>query len=1180
MAVNSFFQKMEFHINGDVRKKCNLKSVLFSSCGNAVFENISEVHNFVFNFNSCIKEGIFGKNQKYLQAGELNAMGIFDEVLHYVLRLYRQNIDDDFFVKGYEFIDKEFKNRNFHGLDFLLKEFCKNFPPRNVYTDKLSLDKWLESNDEASNVPNKLLALEELILLCLANRNPANAQFAVLFNDINLKTIDSYKLFWETAKKWSKKNKPIGSKLGNGQNEMDILSFLEEPVKRCPYSIFGQLNYVKEHWAGFTQNLLLKVLGAEDLIREEEKAGWGPPQGGGFDVPVYTFENLLKEYEAFTPDKNWMPNLVLIAKSTLVWLDQLSKKYSAPITRLDQIPDEELRFFADAGITGLWLIGVWQRSEASRRIKEICGNPDAAASAYSIYDYDIAEELGGWPALANLRERAREFGIRMAADMVPNHTGLDSKWIMEDPNLFLQTRESPFPAYNYDTENLSRDGRTSVYLEKGYYSKTDCAVVFKRVDNYTGDVRYIYHGNDGTGLPWNDTAQIDFLNSEAREKVIQKILHVARNFPIIRFDAAMVLAKKHIRRLWYPAPGSGGDIASRSCYALSIEEFEKRIPEEFWREVVDRCAKEAPDTLLLAEAFWMMEGYFVRTLGMHRVYNSAFMNMLKKEENAKYRETIKNTLEFDPEVLRRYVNFMNNPDEETAIAQFGDGDKYFGICTMMSAMPGLPMFGHGQLEGFTEKYGMEYRRAYKDETVNRGLLERHKKEIFPLLKRRHIFSGVEKFRLFDFWNEGNVNENVFVWSNFFDGERSLIFYNNAYERASGWIKLSAAFALKNAKNEKELRQETLMTSLNLSSGEAYFTVFYEQRSSLFFLRKNSELAEKGFFAALDGYQCQVFLSIYEVKDEEGYYSELYQKTDGRGFKDIDFEINKCKYGKLYECFKDLSIKDYFPQILEYYDACKNKKTAVENISKKLCPSIQEFFDSFNAEFVKIFPHDENKPHFSLFKNSIARFFNILYLCADDTYPAEKEFKIQGFDLFVNDLKALAFGTKENALLYAAGLLLSALFKFFPEEKIRLCRFDFVLAEQLCSFGLSESNATSSLFLLNRLFYFTENKSSSFQNQEFGRERLKVFIDFCAHDEAVKKYLGLNEWDGEVWFNKESVERLILIDILYKFVWENSEDSFDFLSLKPYVNAYSAMTEALFDAEYRLKNIIDFSDKQN
>ena len=49
------------------------------------------------------------------------------------------------------------------------------------------------------------------------------------------------------------------------------------------------------------------------------------------------------------------------------------------------------------------------------------------------------------------------------------------------------------------------------------------------------------------------------------------------------------------------------------------------MPHEFWREVVDRVATEVPGTLLLAEAFWLMEGYFVRTLGMHRVYNSAFM---------------------------------------------------------------------------------------------------------------------------------------------------------------------------------------------------------------------------------------------------------------------------------------------------------------------------------------------------------------------------------------------------------------------------------------------------------------------------------------------------------------------------------------------------------------------------
>jgi len=199
-------------------------------------------------------------------------------------------------------------------------------------------------------------------------------------------------------------------------------------------------------------------------------------------------------------------------------------------------------------------------------------------------------------------------------------------------------------------------------------------VVFKRYDHGNGQTKYIYHGNDGTSMPWNDTAQLNYLDPTVREAVIQTILEVARKFPIIRFDAAMTLTKKHYQRLWFPQPGTGGDIPSRADHAMTREEFDRAMPEEFWREVVERVAKEVPDTLLLAEAFWLMEGYFVRTLGMHRVYNSAYMNMLRNEENDKYRQLIKNTLVYDPQILKRYVNFMNNPDEKTAVEQLGNGN--------------------------------------------------------------------------------------------------------------------------------------------------------------------------------------------------------------------------------------------------------------------------------------------------------------------------------------------------------------------------------------------------------------------------------------------------------------------------------------------------------------------------
>ena len=225
--------------------------------------------------------------------------------------------------------------------------------------------------------------------------------------------------------------------------------------------------------------------------------------------------------------------------------------------------------------------------------------------------------------------------------MVPNHTGLDSDWALYHPEYFIKSPYCPYPSYSFNGEDLSPDPRVEVKIEDHYYDRTDAAVTYRRVNKETHETSYIFHGNDGTSMPWNDTAQLDFLNPNTREAVIQQILHVARNFHIIRFDAAMTLAKRHVQRLWYPRPGTAGDIPGRAGYTMSDEEFNKAIPIEFWREVVDRVAVEVPDTLLLAEAFLDDGRLFVRTLGMHRVYNSAFMNMLKNQANKEFRDTIK-----------------------------------------------------------------------------------------------------------------------------------------------------------------------------------------------------------------------------------------------------------------------------------------------------------------------------------------------------------------------------------------------------------------------------------------------------------------------------------------------------------------------------------------------------------
>ncbi|NTW55212.1 MAG: alpha-amylase, partial [Chlorobaculum sp.] len=365
-----------------------------------------------------------------------------------------------------------------------------------------------------------------------------------------------------------------------------------------------------------------------------------------------------------------------------------------------------------------------------------------------------------------------------------------------------------------------------------------------------------------------------------------QILHVARMFPVIRFDAAMVLAKMHIQRLWFPLPGHAPGVPSRGGWSMSMADFEAAMPQEFWREVVDRVAQEVPDTLLLAEAFWMLEGYFVRTLGMHRVYNSAFMHMLKKEDNAGYRVLIKKTLEFDAEILKRYVNFMNNPDEDTAIAQFGRGDKYVGVCMMMVTMPGLPMFGHGQVEGLTEKYGMEYAKAYYDEHPDGELVARHYREIFPVTQKRSLFAEVANFQLFDLYApDGQVNEHVFVYSNRLGEQRSLFIYNNRYDASEGWIRLSAA-RLDNG----SFRQTLLADALALPQEHDSYAIFRDHQSGLEFIRSCAAISDNGLYIALGGYQYNLFLDFRLVRPSKlKPYDRVCHELDGRGVSSVELE---------------------------------------------------------------------------------------------------------------------------------------------------------------------------------------------------------------------------------------------------------------------------------------------------
>jgi glycosidase len=891
----------EFHISRKSRDRYQFDQTLFATNGNVIFANFRA--SLVFSQRMNDKRDLVRFPEQTVKAGQINAMGLIDEILHYILAQYRDQENPDAMSKALDWLEGRLGK---DAVDKALHKFADAFPPIRVYRREMTTDEYLAG--ETDGTPNRQILLEEMLLLWLENENPAFAPHLELFDDTELKEQTSYATVLTELHAFFETQPPFGP---DNQNQVDML---RSPSTAVPHSLSGQLEYMLTRWGPLLGQYLYRLLTSLDLIKEEEKPvffGPGPPL-----VPIY--DRVSDEPERFSPDKDWMPRVVLQAKNAHVWLDQLSRKYQRSITRLDHIPDEELDTLASRGFTGLWLIGLWERSAASQRIKQMCGNPEAVASAYSLFDYEIARDLGGQEALHNLRERAWQRGIRLASDMVPNHMGIDSRWLIEHPDWFIALDYSPFPSYSFNGPNLSWDSRVGIFLEDHYYDRSDAAVAFKRVDLWTGSEKFIYHGNDGTSMPWNDTAQLNFLNPEVREAVIQTILHVARQFSIIRFDAAMTLTKRHYQRLWFPEPGTGGAIPSRAEQGLTGEQFDQAMPVEFWREVVDRVAQEVPDTLLLAEAFWLMEGYFVRTLGMHRVYNSAFMNMLRDEDNAKYRSVMKNTLEFDPDVLKRFVNFMNNPDERTAVDQFGKDDKYFGICTMMVTLPGLPMFGHGQIEGFAEKYGMEYRRAYWEELPDPYLMGRHEREIFPLIHRRHVFADVRDFVLYDFWTtEGYVNEDVFAYSNRCGDECALVVYHNKFAEARGWIRSSVGFAVKNPDGSKQIAQRTLGEGLALDQDERSFTIFRDNATGLEYIRSSKELCERGLYVELGAYKCHVFLDFREISDNEWHhYEHIAAYLNGRGVPSVEAARLEILLQPVHHPFMELVNADIFRRLMK------------------------------------------------------------------------------------------------------------------------------------------------------------------------------------------------------------------------------------------------------------------------
>ena len=365
-----------FHVRRTARERYGIDESLLAMRGDLAVADFAAIRQLAARMNAQRPPEAPG-----VSAGEIGALGLLHEVGHMLIA--RQAANGTTIAE----VMRDVRRVLHDDLDRVLDRFGAAFPG-------------VGPEPEPATV-----RLEELLLTRISNENPAIGPLHELVDDRDLADGTRYLDTFRGVEGAFGTGEPLD--LGDGTTA-SLVDLLRAPARHAPTSFAGQLRYVRDHWGPLLGPELDSIIGRLDIalgiIAEEDRAlhqrfGGG---GAGDDRPVHppSFRGLGDEPEAFSADSA----LDAAARADRQEHVRLARPALAPLRRdirtLDAIPDEALDELPAWGVTGLWLIGLWQRRSRRERIKRMRGNTDAVASAYSLDDYRIADDLGGEPATA------------------------------------------------------------------------------------------------------------------------------------------------------------------------------------------------------------------------------------------------------------------------------------------------------------------------------------------------------------------------------------------------------------------------------------------------------------------------------------------------------------------------------------------------------------------------------------------------------------------------------------------------------------------------------------------------------------------------------------------------------------------------------------------------------------
>lgn len=448
-----------------------------------------------------------------------------------------------------------------------------------------------------------------------------------------------------------------------------------------------------------------------------------------------------------------MDSPLLYEINTRCWLQELSSRYHRKVT-LGNVPEEEFAGWQRRGFTHIWLMGVWttgplarSRALADPRQRETyrealpdLRDEDVAGSPYAIADYQISPSLGGEEGLREFRRKFQERHLKLLLDFVPNHLGLDHRWLDERPDLFVQSAEMAPGTFRRQTQ---------------------------------AGLRWLANGKDPYFAPWTDTVQLDYRRGTTRAAMKEVLGSIAQRCDGVRCDMAMLLLKDVFSKTWVAFPIVGSS--------------EPSMPGgEFWAEAIGAIKNSHPGFLFLAEAYWGLEQR-LQELGFDYTYDKTLYDRLIARNAAGVQQHL---LGLSPKALAAGAHFMENHDEPRVSALLNPSE-HRAAALINFGLPGMRFSHDGELTGARVRTPVQLSRrmAEPKQPEIEGLYE----ELLAALSRTVVGRGhAEVLRPQRAWPDNPTAENLVVIQWQADpSDFDLVAVNLAPHRSQGYVALTA-----------------------------------------------------------------------------------------------------------------------------------------------------------------------------------------------------------------------------------------------------------------------------------------------------------------------------------------------------------------------------------------------------